>query len=409
MDLFLHFTLFCAYFINIGPQHPSTHGVLRLITFLHGEIIQWIIPEMGFLSRASDKLIEFHSYNASIPYFDRLDYVSTISQEGLFIASLERFLQCLVSSYTASVRTLFFEVSRILNHLLAITTHGIDIGALNPMLWAFEEREQLLNFQEAISGARMHTTFLSITNIRFDIPIRLLYDVYDWTLHFPTKLKEIHTLLTHNRIWVDRLHEIGIINRDMCIRAGYSGVISRASGNTVDGRLASYEYYNSLKWNMILGSKGDCLDRYLIRINESFESSQIILQCLHRIPYHTSAVIEVKVENMQSMISNFNSSQLWWTFSLGYRLYQESPKGLYSIYLLPFYEVQEGLDRPLRVDFTTQDYLIISTLNKYSRNIYLADLIAILGSVDFVLGSIDLFFFYILFGPPLKCNNSKIS
>ena len=376
--------------INLGPQHPSTHGVLRLITLLNGEMILWIITEIGFLSRGTEKLIEFNEYNTNLPYFARLDYVSPISQEGLFINAIERSYYYSISHYASNCRTLFFEVSRILNHLLAITTHGIDIGALNPMLWAFEERDQLMNFQESISGARMHTTFLSITNIRYDVPLSLPLHLYDWFIHFPTKLKEIHTILTQNRIWIDRLHEIGIIDRDRCLRSGYSGVLSRASGNSIDGRLSSYESYKDSCFNIILGSKGDCLDRYLIRINECFESSQLILQFLHRFPYLSSSIpFFDKKEYIQSIIYNFNSSQFWWSFTYSFRLFHECPKGLYSVFILP---LSFQVSRPFRLDFTSNDFLIVTTLNKYCRNITLADLIAILGSIDFVLGSLDSLF-----------------
>ena len=301
--------------MNLGPQHPSTHGVLRLITLLNGEMILWIISEIGFLSRGTDKLIEFNEYNADIPYLSRLDYVSPISQEGLFSNAVERSFYYSISNYASNCRTWLFELSRIINHLLAITTHAIDIGALNPMLWAFEEREQLLNFQESISGARMHTTFCNITDIRFDIPFKIMNHLYDWILHFPTKLKEIHTILTNNRIWIDRLHEIGIIDRDRCLNCGYSGVLSRASGLRIEGRLSSDESYKMSSFHIILGTYGDCLDRYLIRMNECFESSQLILQFIYQLPYLSQFLQEYNKrneENIQSIIKKFHSSQLWY-------------------------------------------------------------------------------------------------
>jgi len=353
------------------------------------EAILFILSEIGLLSRGTEKLMEFNKYNANIPYFTRLDYVSPICQEELFMNAVERSYYYSISKYTSNCRTLFLEVSRILNHLLAITTHGIDIGALNPMLWAFEEREQLLNFQEAISGARIHTTFM----IRLDLPFNFPWQVYDWSIHFPTKLKEIHKVLTNNRVWIDRLHEIGIIDRSRCLISGYSGVLSRASGTANDGRLTAYESYKTSCFHIILGSKGDCLDRYLIRINECFESSQLILTYLHRLPYLSPISLfsgrSGIIESIESLIRNFNLIYES-DFSLSVRIFHECPKGLYSIFVIP----SLVLEIPSRIDFTPNDFLTVTTLNRYCRNIPLADLIAILGSIDFVLGSIDAFSFY---------------
>ena len=208
--------------INLGPQHPSTHGVLRLILLLHVETILWILPETGLLKRGSEKIMEFNTFNADIPFFSRLDYVSTITQENLFTNAIERLFYLFISHYISNLRTLFLELSRILNHFLGITTHGIDLGVFNPMLWIFQEREQLLNFQESLSGSRMHTTWISISNLRMDLPLYFPSNFYDWIIYYPIKILEIHNLLTWNRLWVDRLKEIGIINYNMNLRVFWS-------------------------------------------------------------------------------------------------------------------------------------------------------------------------------------------
>jgi NADH-quinone oxidoreductase subunit D len=423
----LHDYCFFTVFIlmNFGPQHPSTHGVLRLITILHGETFLWILPEIGLLCRATEKLIEYNSYNASISYFDRLDYVSTISQEALLLNSVERLIKGFMNDYCSTLRIILLEISRIINHLLTITTHAIDIGAFNPMLWAFEEREKLLHVQESLSGSRMHTAFtqfpisyslydFTLSALRYDFPLRLLSDIYYWLMHFPIKMKEIHTLLTLNRIFQDRLHEVGIIDRDTCSSSGLSGVLSRAVGNSIDGRLSNYESYKSLTLNILLCMKGDCLDRYLIRINECLESIKLITQLIHRLPYLSLSSLyclpnslrslrssnayspsiqsyltlnKVSINQLgilctiQSMIHNFNSAliSLFLFFSFSF-FFQECPKGLYSIFLF-----SNGLDRPFRVDFTPNDFLTVTLLNKFCRNINLADLIAVLTYALFVL------------------------
>lgn len=398
---------FSMIMINIGPQHPSTHGVLRLITIINGETVKWITPEIGLLFRATEKLMEYNSLNASISYFDRLDYVSTISQETLFLSAIEKSLGSYFNSYSSNIRVLFMEISRVLNHLLAITTHAIDIGALNPLLWAFEEREKLMSFQETLSGSRMHTAFssfphsfqlldLSLIGFRYDIPLRLLSDIYEWTLSFPIKLKELHNLLSNNKLWRDRLHEIGIIPRSYLLSMNLSGVLARSSGLLHDTRFINYEGYQLYKFSTYVTLKGDCLDRYLIRINECLESINIIISSLNLISLSSNtwsfykqtglSTRDICQENtIQSMILSYNPSLIsFYLFNMFNLSFQECPKGIYSIFVITM-----GFEKPLRIDFTPNDFLCITQLNKISNDINIADLIAILGSIDFVLGSVD--------------------
>ena len=228
----------CAFdsLVNFGPQHPSTHGVLRLISILYGEIIRWIIPEIGLLHRGTEKLIDLHYYCASISYFDRFDYVSTITQELLFVHGLERLISCYGSIYDSTLRTLFLEFYRILNHCLAITTHAIDIGLFTTMLWSFEEREKLINFSEVLSGTRFHAAFVLMGRLRYDIALRWIDSFVYFLIHFTRKLKEIHYILSMNRLWRRRLYEIGIIERDFCFYFGFSGMLSRSAKIWLDAR-----------------------------------------------------------------------------------------------------------------------------------------------------------------------------
>lgn len=266
--------------LNFGPQHPSTHGVLRLISIFYGEIIKWLIPEIGLLHRGTEKLIESHSFQASIPYFDRFDYVSTISQELLFINAIERLMSCYSSHFVSLWRTLLLEIYRNLNHSLNITTHAIDIGLFTTMLWTFEEREKLLNFIEGLTGTRFHGSFLLLGRLRYDISYKWFDSLVYWFLHFTRKLKEIHNILTTNNLWRTRLYEIGIIKNDFCYFFGISGLLSRSANIFIDARFHGYEFYLNLDYSIFLASIGDCLDRYILRFNEILESCRIVYGCM---------------------------------------------------------------------------------------------------------------------------------
>jgi len=424
--------------MNIGPQHPSTHGVLRLVAILNGEIIQWISPELGYLHRGTEKLLECNYYSSSIGYFDRFDYVSTISQEVLFVHALERLLCCFGTIYSALFRTLFLELFRILNHCLAITTHAIDLGLFTTMLWTFEEREKLLCFIELVSGTRFHALILLIGRLRFDISLRFIDSLLFWLLYFVRRLKEIYVMLSINQLWRTRLFEIGIIDRNFALYFGLSGLLARSTFIYLDARLNDYEFYSCLDFNVYLALNGDCLDRYFLRFNEMVESCRIIytlLLFLFSSPFLFSLFsffsskgffnYFLLKEHAFSFCSSSSSCERMYFFScnsfainekiaslsVGYtallsssmelliyeflitfpfllsflwvlKLSIESSKGIYSIFIMAF---------PYwTTNIISNDYLALSSINKFCRYINLGDLIAVLGSIDFVLGSIDL-------------------
>ena len=236
--------------------------------------------KIGLLHRGTEKLIEYKTYNQSIPYFNRLDYVSLIAQEEIYINNIEKLLNLRISRYGSVVRTIFLEISRILNHLLAVTSNAIDVGAFTPFLLGFEEREKLMSFYEAISGARMHSGFLRLGGISVDVPLYLFDQIYKWLNVFPIKLQDIHTVLTGNRIWRVRLADVGILTKQMINGFSLTGVLLRGSNIKIDLRLIGYEYYSNIRFNVVTGVKGDCLSRYLIRMNEMLESVKIIKQCI---------------------------------------------------------------------------------------------------------------------------------
>ena len=262
--------------INFSPQHPSTHGVLRLIIILHGEIIEWIHPEIGLLHRGTEKLIDCNSYLNTLPFFDRLDYVTTITQELLFIQVLERIISVYNSSFVSMVRTLLLEIYRNLNHSLNITTHAIDIGMFTTMLWIFEEREKLINFIEGLTGTRFHALFLLVGRLRYEIHLYFIDSLFYWLIHYIRKVREIHYILTCSRLWKTRLYEIGIIKKDLCLFFGLTGIIARSSNIFIDGRFFIYEFYHSIDWSVFLASNGDSLDRYLLRMNEINQSNKLV-------------------------------------------------------------------------------------------------------------------------------------
>ena len=273
----LYISLFIISAFNFGPQHPSTHGVLRLITILFGETVKWLVVEIGLLHRGTEKLIDLYYLNSSIPYFDRFDYVSVISQELLFIHSLERLLTLSVSFYDSIIRSLFLEFYRILNHLLAITTHAIDIGLFTTMLWSFEEREKLIDMIEGSTGNRFHAAYLLLSRLRYDISLRWIECLFYWLIHFTRKLKEIYIILSGSRLWINRLFDIGFIERDYVLYFGLTGLLSRSANIWIDGRLLGYECYQNFNYSIFLGNSSDCLDRYILRFNEMIESSRFIV------------------------------------------------------------------------------------------------------------------------------------
>lgn len=382
--------------VNFGPQHPAAHGVLRLILDLNGEVIERADPHIGLLHRGTEKLIEYKTFVQALPYFDRLDYVSMMFQEHAYSLSLEKLLKIIVPLRAQYIRVLFLEITRILNHLLALTTHALDVGALTPFLWAFEEREKLMEFYERVSGARMHAAFIRPGGVHQDLPIGLLNDIYLFAKQFNFRINELEGLLTNNRIWKQRLVDIGIINLNMALNLGFSGVMVRASGLPWDLRKVSpYEIYNLLDFNIPVGCNGDCYDRYLIRIEEMRQSLKIILQCLDNMPLGLSSTNNKKITppsranmkySMESLIYHFK------LFSEGFSIsdteaYQavEAPKGEFGVYVV----LTQNGNKPYRCKIKAPGLLHLQGLNYMVKGHMLADAVTIVGTQDLVFGEID--------------------
>jgi len=381
--------------LNFGPQHPSAHGVLRLILELDGEIIIKADAHIGLLHRGTEKLIEYKTYWQALPYFDRLDYVSMMAQEHLFSYSIELMINCDVPYRAKYIRVIFLELTKLLNHLLSITTHAIDVGALTPLLWAFEEREKIMEFYERVSGARMHSAYIKPGGVNYDIPIGFLTDVYKFVDQFNSRINELEELLTDNRIWKQRLVDIAKLNYREVIELGLTGVLARGSGIDWDIRKKNpYEVYNKLNFIIPLGVNGDCYDRYLIRIYEMRQSLKIIKQCLDQIPNGIVKVNDNKLSNpsrfkmqssMEALIHHFK------LFSEGIytkktHLYNcvEAPKGETGVYL-----VSDGSNRLYRCKIRTPGFVHLQALNHMSNGHMIADLVTIIGTQDIVFGEID--------------------
>ena len=273
------------FMMNFGPQHPAAHGVLRLILELEGEVVKKADPHIGLLHRGTEKLIENKNYLQGLPYFDRLDYVSMMVQEHAYSLAVEKLLRIDIPKRAQYIRVLFSEITRILNHLLAITCHALDVGAMTPLLWGFEEREKLMEFYERVSGARMHASYIRPGGVHQDLPLGLLEDIYQFTAHFSTRIDEMEELLTNNRIWKQRLVNIGVVTKKEALDWGFSGVLLRGSGIPWDLRKTQpYEIYDKIPFNIPVGTQGDCYDRYLIRMQEMRQSLRIMHFCLQNLP-----------------------------------------------------------------------------------------------------------------------------
>ena len=282
--------------LNFGPQHPAAHGVLRLILELDGEIVERADPHIGLLHRGTEKLIEYKNYLQALPYFDRLDYVSMMAQEHAYSLAIEKLIKCEVPLRAQYIRVIFSEITRLLNHLLSIGCHALDVGAMTPFFWGFEEREKLMEFYERVSGARMHASYIRPGGVSQDIPLGLLNDIYIFINQFTTRIDEFEELLTNNRIWKQRLVDIGQVSAKDALDLGFSGVMLRGSGIPWDLRKTQpYEVYDLLNFNIPIGTNGDCYDRYLIRIQEMRESLSIINQCLNKIPEGPIKINDFKI------------------------------------------------------------------------------------------------------------------
>jgi NADH dehydrogenase (ubiquinone) Fe-S protein 2 len=381
--------------INFGPQHPAAHGVLRLILELDGEVVERADPHIGLLHRGTEKLIEHKTYIQALPYFDRLDYVSMMAQEHTYSLAVEKILNIKIPRRAQIIRVLFAEITRILNHLLAVGCHAMDVGAMTPFLWAFEEREKLMEFYERVSGARMHSAYIRPGGVTQDIPIGLLDDIYIFAEQFSTRVDEMEEMLTTNRIWKQRLINVGVVTSKEATDWGFSGVLLRGSGINWDLRKQQpYEIYEQLKFNVFTGTHGDCYDRYLIRIFEMRESLSIILQCLNAIPEGPIKVDDKKITppsrkdfkvSMESLIHHFKYFTEGVVVPRGETYAAtEAPKGEFGVYLL-----SNGTNRPYRCKIKAPGFGHLQGLDMMSKGHMIADVVTIIGTQDIVFGEVD--------------------
>jgi NADH-quinone oxidoreductase subunit D len=383
--------------INFGPQHPAAHGVLRLVLELDGEIVERVDPHIGLLHRGTEKLIEARPYAQTIPYFDRLDYVAPMNQEHAYVLAIEKLLGAEVPIRASLIRVLYSEIGRQLNHLLNVTTQAMDVGALTPPLWGFEQREKLMVFYERASGARMHANYFRVGGVRQDLPEALVRDISDWCDALPKVLDDIEGLITDNRIFKQRNVDIGKVTREEALAWGFSGVMVRGSGIAWDlRRNQPYECYDDLEFDIPLGVNGDCYDRYLCRMEEMRQSTRIMKQCCDRLMKTPGLVLsgDAKIaaprrgemkRSMEALIHHFK------LFTEGYRTPEgevyacvEAPKGEFGVYL-----ISDGTNRPYRVKIRAPGFPHLQAMDWMNRGHMLADVSAILGSIDIVFGEID--------------------
>ncbi|GFZ86048.1 NADH-quinone oxidoreductase subunit D [Rickettsiales bacterium] len=381
--------------LNFGPQHPAAHGVLRLVLEMDGEAIEKADPHIGFLHRGTEKLIEYKNYLQALPYFDRLDYVSPMSQEHAYSLAVEKLLKCEVPVRAQYLRVLFSELTRILNHLLNISSQALDVGAMTPLLWLFEEREKILEFYERASGARFHAAYIRPGGLAADVPKDLPEDIMKFIETFPKHIDEVDSLLTENRIWKQRLVDIGKVSKEDAMDWGFSGPMLRASGVAWDLRKSQpCEVYGELDFDIPIGKNGDCYDRYLVRMEEMRQSVKIIRQCLEKLPEGPVKTADRKISppprkemkrSMEALIHHFK------LYSEGYHVQSgevyaavEAPKGEFGVYL-----VSDGTNKPYRCRIRAPGFAHLQALNHMAKGHMLADVTAIIGSIDIVFGEID--------------------
>lgn len=381
--------------MNFGPQHPAAHGVLRLVLELNGETVLKADPHIGLLHRGTEKLIEYKTYLQALPYFDRLDYVSMMVQEHAYCLAVESLLNIDIPLRAKYIRILFSEITRILNHLLAITTHALDVGAMTPFLWAFEEREKLMEFYERVSGARMHAAYFRPGGVAQDLPVGLLSDIHTFISQFSYRLDEIEELLTENRIWKQRLVDIGIVSSDTVKKYGLTGVMARGSGIKWDLRKDQpYDGYEFVNFDVPVSFSGDCYGRYLIRIEEMRQSIRIIDQCINTMPLGLYKIDDNKITppsrkkmkySMESLIHHFKHYTEGIVVDKGQDYaYVEAPKGEFGVYL-----VSDGTNIPYRCRIKAPGFLHLQALNKMSKYHLIADVVTIIGTLDIVFGEVD--------------------
>ena len=381
--------------INFGPQHPAAHGVLRLVLEMDGEVVERADPHIGLLHRGTEKLIEHKTYLQALPYFDRLDYVSPMNQEHCFSLATEKLLGLKVPPRASHIRVMFLELTRILNHTLAITTNALDVGAMTPMLWMFEEREKILAFYEQASGARFHAAYIRPGGVHQDIPQGMLEEVMAFCDGFGKIIDDVDYLLTENRIWKQRTVDIGVVTAEEAQAWGFSGPMLRGSGIPWDLRKSQpYEIYDQLEFDIPIGKNGDCWDRYLVRMEEMRQSLRIIRQVVQRMPEgpvvaDDPTVVpprrDVMKTSMEALINHFK------LYTEGYHVPAgetytavEAPKGEFGVYL-----VADGSNRPYRCKIRAPGFAHLQALDFMSKGHLLADLVTIIGTMDIVFGEID--------------------
>ena len=383
------------YTMNFGPQHPAAHGVLRLVLEMEGEIVERADPHIGLLHRGTEKLIEYKTYTQAVPYFDRLDYVAPMNQEHAFALATEKLLGITPPPRAQYIRVLFCELGRILNHILNITTFALDVGAITPALWGFEEREKGMEFYDRVCGARLHANYFRPGGVAIDMPIGLAEDMMEWVENLPKAIDDLDTLLTDNRIFKQRTVDIGVATREEAIDWGFTGPMLRGSGVAWDLRKSQpYDVYEEMDFDVPVGKTGDCYARYLIRMAEMRESMKIMKQCLKKLPegpvksndYKISPPPRAEMKNsMEAMIHHFK------LYTEGYHVPAgetytavEAPKGEFGVYL-----VSDGSNRPYRCHIRAPGFAHLQALDFVSKGHMLADVVSNIGSMDVVFGEID--------------------
>lgn len=389
-------TQIANYTINFGPQHPAAHGVLRLVTELDGEIVERIDPHVGLLHRGTEKLIEYKTYTQALPYFDRFDYCSPLAMEHSYVLAVEKLLDLEVPLRGQYLRVFFAELTRICNHMLNLGSHVMDVGAMTPNLWMFEIREDCLNFFERASGARMHSNYFRVGGVRQDVPLKLLTDIADWLdTRLPRLFEDAISLVAENRIFKQRNVDIAVVSRDDAIKWGFSGPMIRAAGIPWDLRRSQpYDVYDRMEFDIPVGTRGDCYDRFMVRVEEVRQSARIMKQCLNEMPEGPVLTLDRKVappkrgemkHSMEALIHHFK------LFTEGYHVpagevyvATESPKGEFGVYL-----VSDGTNKPYRCKVRPTAFSHLQAMDFMTRGHMLADITAILGAMDIVFGECD--------------------
>jgi NADH-quinone oxidoreductase subunit D len=381
--------------LNFGPQHPAAHGVLRLVLEMDGEVVERADPHIGLLHRGTEKLIEHKTYLQALPYFDRLDYVSPMCQEHCFSLAVEKLLGCEIPERAKYIRVMFCELTRILNHILNVTTQALDVGAMTPLLWMFEEREKMLEFYERASGARFHSAYIRPGGVHQDIPAGLTDDIAKFVQGFYKIIDDVDDLLTENRIFKQRMVDIGVVSAKEAMDWGFSGPMLRGSGIAWDLRKSQpYEIYDRLDFDVPIGKNGDCWDRYLIRMEEMRQSLKIIEQCLNQMPSGPVVTDDPKIappkrglmkQSMEGLIHHFK------LYTEGYHVPAgetytavEAPKGEFGVYV-----VADGSNKPYRCKIRAPGFAHLQAMEFMSKGHMLADVTAIIGTMDIVFGEID--------------------